>query len=178
MTLLMLLSCTSAPIPFGATPTVETELTLATPTPNNTHGVAVTLINACSDGIRTVLRIRTDLDLNYWGLTASHFSPLGSVYFETSTVFLQNGLLFSSTSSGKSDGPFFNLLEQVAQVEQTFIYPGVPSPNSTFELKAEVTLANLPSDYTPPATGIAFVEPGIIAIPTHFVLPVTIEPCR
>jgi hypothetical protein len=150
----------------------------ATPTTNNTHGVAVTLINACSDGTRTILRIRTDLDPQYWGLSASDFSPVGKVYFETSTVFLQNGQLFSSTSSGKRDGPFFNLFDQLAQAEHTFVYPATPSPNSKFELKAEVTLANLPPSYKPPATGIAFVEPGIIIVPTQFTLPVTIDVCR
>ncbi len=193
MATLVLSSCTAAPIPHVTTPTIEIQLTVATPhsneipaeatpqaiaTPNNTHGVAVTLIHACSDGTRTILRIRTDLDSKYWGLRASDFSPLGKVYFETSTIFLQNGQLFSSTSSGKRDGPVFNLFEQLAQAEQTFIYPTTPSPNSQFELKAEVTLANLPPSYKPPATGIAFVEPGIIAIPTQFTLPVTIDVCR
>jgi hypothetical protein len=124
------------------------------------------------------VRIRTDLDSHFWGLKASDFSPLGKVYFETSTVFLQNGQLFSSTSSGKRNEPVFNLLSQRVQTEQIFVYPAAPSPNATFELRAQVTLGGLPPGYMPPAAGLTFPGPDVIAIPTQFTLPVRLQGCR
>lgn len=173
---LLVSSCTSRPRPPVATPTAT--LPQSTPTPNATYGVTVKVIDACSDGIRTTLHLQTELDTKYWGLNASDFDPLGDVYFETSTVFLENGQLFSSTSSGERAGPFFDLLSQMARADQKFVYPAVPSPNSQFMLRAEVTLANLPSNYKPPTAGVTFIAPDTITIPAQFNLPVIMSACK
>lgn len=186
---LLVSSCKSAPTPsaetdltapeaqFTAEPSEIMSASQLTPTPNATYGVTVGVIDSCSDGIKTTLRLQTELDLNYWGLKSTDFGPLGDVYFETSTVFFENGQLFSSTSSGERVGPFFNPLLPVARADQTFIYPEVPSAYSQFMLNAEVTLTNLPSNYRPPTT-ITFTAPGMIVIPTQFNLPVSVSACR
>lgn len=191
--LLGLPACMAAPTPSSTPTTAATDAALAnipsnpapaedapphSPTPGGTHGSALTLLEACSDGAYTTLRIRTELDAAYWGLNVAHFTPPGNVIIEAAMVFLQDGLLFSSTSSSARADPIFNPLRQVAQVEQTFIYPGSPTPGARLELQAEVTLSNLPPNYRPPDAGPAFLEPGIIAISARFNLPVAVEVCR
>jgi hypothetical protein len=142
--------------------------------------VEVEVLKACSDGNQTVVQIQTTLDSHYWKLNASDFEPVRGVDFETGTVLLETGVLFSSTSSGERSPVEFNPLNQVARVLQTQTYPQVPSPNAQFLLKAEVTLLNLPPTYLPPDsdTPIAFADPGIIVVPIQFQLPVEIVTCR
>jgi hypothetical protein len=191
--LLGLSACQAAPTPSPTPTAAATESVLATATndqvpaeddmsptatPGGNHGLAVTLLEACSDGAYTTLRIHTELNAAYWGLAAAHFAPPGNVVIEAATIFVQDGLLFSTTSSGVRADPTFNPLRQVAQVEQTFVYPGAPTPGTRLELQAAVTLSNLPQNFHPPAPDLAFLEPGIIAIPARFSLPVIVGVCR
>jgi hypothetical protein len=141
--------------------------------------VTVEVLSACSDGNQTVVQLQTELDTRYWKLNDVDFGPTRGVYFETATVLLENGELFSSNSSGERSQVEFNQINQVARVRQTDIYPRAPSPNSQLLLKAEVTLLNLSPIYKPPdsATPIAFAEPGLIVVPLQFHLPVVIVNC-
>jgi hypothetical protein len=191
--LLGLAACQAAPTPSPTPTAAAMESVLATATndpvpaadaspptatPGGNHGLAVTLLDACSDGAYTTLRIHTELDAAYLGLAAAHFAPPGNVVIEAAMVFLQDGKLFSSTSGGARADPTFNPLRQVAQVEQTFVYPGAPTPGARLELQAAVTLTNLPPNYRPLAPDLTFLEPGMIAVPARFSLPVIVGVCK
>jgi len=144
------------------------------------YGLEIRVVDACTDGNQTVLHFETELDPQVWGLTALDFPPTGRVYFETSTILLENGELFSGISGGSRDGPWFDSTENRAKARYTLSHPEAASLSSSFELTAEVTLLDLPSTYRPPAMPlpVQLLEGGILLIPVQLHLPVTMTMCR
>jgi hypothetical protein len=107
-------------------------------------GATVRLAGACTDGSRTVLQLETVLDLNELNLEPSSFLPPNARYFVTSISFVQDGHLFSSTSSMSKSDPVLSEDDLTAKVAQEFRFPGAPSSGSQMSLKATVTLLNAP----------------------------------
>lgn len=144
------------------------------------YGISVAITNACSDEYRTVVQMLAELDPAVWGLSREDFPPLGNVYFDTSTVLLEDGQAFSGIAGGARHGPWFDEEDQLAKVSSTLIHPEPASAASAFELIAEVTLLNLPDEYRPPLGlgRIDIVEIGVIVIPVQFQLPVTMASCQ
>ncbi len=140
------------------------------------YGITVRAKALCTDGTNTTLYLETNLDSSLWQLNEKDFYPLGKTYFETSILFLENGEMFSMYSNGKRDDPTFNSENNVVSTIQTFVFPKTPSENSTFTIKAKVSLHDLPATYTPPVK-MDFLEPGIIEIPMEYLAPATIEEC-
>jgi len=139
-------------------------------------GITVTAKALCTDGTNTTLYLETNLDSSLWQLSEKDFYPLGKTYFETSILFLENGEMFSMYSSGKRDDPTFNLQNNIVSTIQTFVFPKTPSANSTFTIKAKVSLHDLPATYAPPVK-MDFLEPGIIEVPIEYLASATIGKC-
>lgn len=194
VTLLMVLlfGCTAGAPATKTTPLLEREAatrtlritsTPATDEPKvapllfSEYGARVNLVDACTDGVNTVLRIRTELDAIYWQIEASDLSPMGEVNFETAIAVFENGQLFASESFVERSDPEFDPLRQVAWVDQKFHEYAVPSSSAQYMLKAEVSLSNLPSDYRLPAPDLRFSGPGFITIPAIFNIPFSIDNC-
>ena len=181
-----LISCSQQPVlasssqneqlPFVATPTAESQPTQQSKNFETTYGITVTAKALCTDGTNTTLYLETNLDSSLWQLNEKDFYPLGKTYFETSILFLENGEMFSMYSSGKRDDPIFNSQNTIVSTIQTFIFPKIPSANSTFTIKAKVSLHDLPATYAPPVK-MDFLEPGIIEVPMEYVASATIAEC-
>ena len=163
-------------LPVVTTPTAESQPTQQSENFETTYGITVTAKALCTDGTNTTLYLETNLDLNLWQLNEKDFHPLGKTYFETGIVFLENGEMFSMYSSGHRDEPIFNSQNNIASTIQTFVFPKTPSENSTFTIKAKVSLLDLPTTYAPPVK-MDFLEPGIIEIPMEYVASATMGVC-
>jgi len=159
-----------------ATQTAESKTTEKVENFETAYGITVTAKALCTDGANTTLYLETNLDSSLWQLNEKDFYPLGKTYFETSILFLENGEMFSMYSSGKRDDPTFNSQNNMVSTIQTFIFPKTPSENSTFTIKAKVSLHDLPTTYAPPVE-MDFLEPGIIEIPMEYAASATIGEC-
>jgi hypothetical protein len=135
---------------------------------------------ACSNGKTTTLSLYTTADLAYWGLKPTDFDPLGSAYLEAAIVFMENGHLFSGSSSGGREGVHYDPLQNTIGVEQWFVFLAVPTPGAKYSLKAEATLGSLPKQYHPPLglPPVAIIDPATVVVPVQSNLPVTIVPCH
>jgi hypothetical protein len=180
-----LVSCSQQPAVTSSAPSeqlpVSTQTAESNPTKQaeffeNTYGVTVLAKALCADGTNTTLYLETNLDASLWQLNEKDFYPLGKTYFETSILFFENGEMFSVYSSGKRDDPIFNSQNKVISTTQIFVFPKVPSSNSTFTIKAKVTLLDLPATYAP-SVKMDFLESGIIEVPMEYVAPATIGDC-
>jgi hypothetical protein len=158
------------------TQTAESKPTEQVENFETTYGVTVTAKALCIDGAITSLYLETNLDSSLWQLNEKDFYPLGKTYFETSILFLENGEMFSTYSSGKREDPNFNSQNNIVSTIQTFVFPKTPSANSTFNIKAKVSLHDLPATYAPPVK-MDFLEPGIIEIPMEYVASAIIGEC-
>jgi len=144
--------------------------------PEDPYGVSVVASSLCSDGIKTTLVLQTDLDAEFWQLSADHVYPRGKTYVETSIIFLENDELYSTSSSGTRDDPVFDPQSRKVSTVQAFVFPRSPLPDSEFTVRARVYLNDLPAAYTPPA-GVSFVEPGIIEVPVEYAIFPTLRGC-
>ena len=180
-----LVSCSQQPVAASsaqndylpvATQTAESKPTEKVENFETTYGITVTAKALCTDGTNTTLYLETNLDSNLWQLNEKDFHPLGKTYFETGILFLENGEMFSMYSSGHRDEPIFNSQNNIASTIQTFVFPKTPSENSTFTIKAKVSLLDLPTTYAPPVK-MDFLEPGIIEIPMEYVASATMGVC-
>ena len=159
-----------------ATQTAESKPTQQVEDFKTAYGITVTAKALCTNGTNTMLYLETDLDSSLWQLSEKDFYPLGKTYYETSILFLENDEMFSMNSSGKRDDPTFNSQNNVVTTTQTFVFPKTPSANSTFTIKAKVSLIDLPATFTPPVE-MDFLEPGFIEIPMEYVASATIGEC-
>lgn len=141
----------------------------------NPNGLAIEVILACADGMGTYITIRTELDLDFWGLSPDDFQE-GGTYLETGIGFFENGQIFTSNSSGARYEPEFDLSRGVVRVEQAFLYPRSPSHGSIYTINTEMYLLEISPDYQPPA-GAVFVDPGTLKLPADFRFPVNIQAC-
>lgn len=180
-----LVSCSQQPVSASSDQSeqwpVSTQMAESNPTEQienfeNAYGITVLAKALCTDGTNTTLYLETNLDSSLWLLNEKGFYPLGKTYFETSILFLENGEMFSMYSSGKRDDPIFNSQNKVVSTTQTFIFPETPLANSTFTIKAKVTLLDLPTTYVPPVK-MDFLESGIIEVPMEYVASATIGEC-
>ena len=180
-----LVSCSQQPVSASSAQSEQMPVSTQTAESNPTeqvenfehaYGITVLAKALCADGTNTTLYLETNLDSSLWQLNEKDFDPLGKTYFETSILFLENGELYSMYSSGKRDDPIFNSQNQVVSTTQTFIFPETPSANSTFTIKAKVTLLDLPTTYVPPVK-MDFLESGIIEVPMEYVASATIGEC-
>ncbi len=156
--------------------TIESQPTQQVENFETTYGITVIAKALCTDGTNTTLYLETNLDSSLWQLNEKDFYPLEKTYFETSILFLENGEMFSMYSSGKRDDPLFNSQNKVVSTIQTFVFPKTPSANSTFTIKAKVSLHDLPATYAPPVK-MDFLESGIIEIPMEYLVSATIGEC-
>jgi len=180
-----LVSCSQQPVSASSAQSeqlpVSTQMAESNPNEQdknfeNAYGITVLAKALCTDGTNTTLYLETNLDSSLWQLNEKDFYPLGKTYFETSILFLENGEMFSMYSSGKRDDPIFNSQNKVVSTTQTFIFPKTLSANSTFTIKAKVTLLELPTTYAPPVK-MDFLESGIIEVPMEYVASATIGEC-
>lgn len=160
----------------------ETPTTLPEPTASatlefaQTFGVTVSAKSLCSDGVKTILTMQTDLNPILWKLAREDFVPQGKTYIETSILLLENGIPYGTTMSGFRDEPEFDFL--TGKVRTTYVYeiPKVPQPGSVFSLKANISLIELPPGYTPPAP-LDPAQGGYLPIPMDYEVPVQLRPC-
>ncbi|HMX18240.1 MAG TPA: hypothetical protein PLI15_14865 [Anaerolineales bacterium] len=141
-----------------------------------TYGIIVAVKALCKDDVNTILYLKTNFDASLWHLNEKEFYPFGGAYFETSILFLENGEMFSMYASGKRDEPIFDLQNNMVSTMQTFVFPKIPSEESTFTIKAKVSLHDLPVTYIPPIK-VDFLEPGIIEIPMEYIVSAEIGEC-
>ena len=121
-------------------------------TQGESAGGTVEVIEACTDGSATFLRLETRVDTHEWPFQSPRFALSGPVYFEMAINLMQDGSPFSSTSSGGRTDPVVDPLTKMAVVTQEFVYPGTPSPGSQFSLDATVTFSNTSDSLEAPAT--------------------------
>ena len=161
---------------------IETPATLPEPTTSAPvefmppFGVTVSAKSLCSDGVKTVLTMQTDLNPIQWKLAREDFFPQGKTYFETSILLLENGLPYGTTMSGFRNEPEYDFLTGKVRTKYVYEIPEVPQPGSVFSLKANVSLIELPPGYMPPAP-LEPAQGGYLPIPMDYEVPIQLAPC-
>ena len=126
-------------------------------------GVTIKVTEACTDGSSTFIQLETAVTQEEWQSASSQFPNPESVFFETAITLMQDGELFSPTSSGSRSGPILDEQGRFTSISQEFRFPGSPSPATPMSIDAEVSYSDMFE---------------AIAVPGSFHIEFTVDECR